>query len=79
MKKLLILLAIIGLLSSCSVDSINNYSNGVVVDKYTQLYRSGTYDYVYLIDKIYNNEHKIVKVYLTSYQYNMYNIGDTIK
>ena len=79
MKKLVLYTTIMLLLTSCFPNSVYNYKGGVIVAK-NNLKVTGLYylsirhtveskDYIYVIDNI----------RVTEYEYNQFNLGDTIK
>ena len=82
MKKLIITLLI---LSSCTpINSIENFKGSVVVEKKVLENQLGkSISYIYTIRETVNGRrgpsYRIVSFEVVKYEYDLYNIGDTIK
>lgn len=82
MKKLIIALLI---LSGCvPTNSILNFKDSVVVEK--KIYKNqlgGPISYIYTIRETVNGRrgpsYRIISFEVVEYEYNLYNVGDTIK
>lgn len=82
MKKLIIALLV---LSGCvPINSVKNFEGSVVVEK--RIYKNqlgDPFSYVYVVRETVNNgrgpSYRIVSLEVVEYEYNLYNVGDTIK
>lgn len=81
MKKLFILLAIIGLLASCGGSIPSNHKGAIVIDKYSNVITKSMRLVLEVND--YNSvipyKKYIINISVRKYYYDKYNIGDTIK
>ena len=75
-QKFVCFIIILSCLYSCNPEPIENYRGGIICEK-----KQNRFEYYQFKIKYINNQHKYAykRVYVLDFDYNKYNLGDTIK